>query len=48
MKTTINKQETKKLKGEYSSIDEYVKSKLDRAKKTLEKVDLSKLPKFVQ
>ncbi len=48
MKTTINKPKTKKLKGEYSSIDEFVKSKLDRAKKTLEKVDLSKLPKFVQ
>lgn len=48
MKTTINKPATKKLQGEYSSIDEFVKSKLQRAKQTIKKVDLSKLPKFAQ
>jgi hypothetical protein len=46
MKTTINKPATKKLKGEYSSIDEFVKSKLERATQTIKKIDLSKLPKF--
>jgi hypothetical protein len=48
MKTTINKSATKKLKGEYSSIDEFVKSKLERATQTIKRVDLSKLPKFSQ
>lgn len=48
MKATTDKQVTKKLKGEYSSIDEFVKSKLERATQTMKKVDLSKLPKFTQ
>jgi hypothetical protein len=48
MKTIVNKPTTKKLKGEYSSIDEFVKSKLERATQTIKKVDLSKLPKFTQ
>lgn len=47
MKTTIDKPASKKLKGEYSSIDEFVKSKLERATQTLKKVDLSKLQKHV-
>ncbi len=46
MKTTIKKTATKKLKGEYASIDEFVKSKLQRANQTLKQVDLSKLPKI--
>lgn len=46
MKTTVKKTVTKKLKGEYASIDEFVNSKLKRANQTLKQIDLSKLPKL--
>ena len=48
MKTTINKSVIKKTKGEYSSVDEFVQAKLERATQTLKKVDLSKIPKFAE
>lgn len=47
MKTINNKTATKMQKGEYSSIEELVQTKLKRASQTLKNVDLSKLPKLV-
>jgi len=46
MKATINKPTTKKLKGEYASMDALVQDKLKRASQTLKNVDLSKLSKM--
>ncbi|MER0442873.1 hypothetical protein [Emticicia sp. W12TSBA100-4] len=46
MKTIISKPTNKKLKGEYSSIDELVQEKMMKAAQTLKKVDFSKLSKM--
>lgn len=42
MKTTINKPITKQSNGKYSSIEDIVNAKLERASKTLKNVNLDK------
>lgn len=46
MKMSINKPMPKSLKGEYSSVEELVNSKIKRANQTLKNVNLSILPKL--
>lgn len=48
MKTIDNKSSSKKLQGEYASIEEFAQAKLALAKKTLEKVDLNELQKYAR
>ena len=43
MKTTISKPISKPQNGEYSSIEELVQNKIQKATQTLKNVDLSKL-----